>query len=59
MNSFIIQNCVKCSFAQFCFLTAPAAKFLKRHISSASEKAFPVFFGDFFVADLPQKKELF
>jgi len=40
-------------------MAAPAAYFWKSDISSASEKAFLGFFGDFFVAELPQKKSCF
>jgi len=38
------------------FLAAPAANFRKRDISRALERAFLDFFGDFFVAELPQKE---
>ena len=38
------------------FFAAPITIFRKCNISSASEKAFPGVFGDFFVANLPQKK---
>jgi len=38
---------------------APAAKFLKRDFSSASERAFPGFLGRFFVAELPPKRRCF
>jgi len=40
----------------FVFLAGSAAKFLKRDISSASEKAFLGFWAIFLVARLPPKK---
>ena len=43
--------------AVFC-LAAPATKFWKRDISSASERAFLGGLGGFFVAELPQKRGL-
>ena len=44
--------------AVFCF-AAPAANFWKRHVSSALEKAFPGFLGDFLVSEFPQKRRCF
>jgi len=38
------------------FFAAPAAKFWKRDINSASEREFLGFFGDFLVAELAHKK---
>jgi len=42
-----------------CFFAASAAKFWKRDIRSASERAFPVFFGDIFGCSNPYKKRCF
>jgi len=41
------------------FFAASAAKFWKRYISSASESAFPGFFGDTFGCTTPFKKRCF
>jgi len=41
------------------FVAASTANFWKRHISSASERAFPGFFGDIFGCSTPSKKRCF
>jgi len=42
-----------------CFFAASAAKSFKRDIRSASDRAFPVFFGDIFGCSNPYKKRCF
>ena len=47
---------MKCGFKKPMFFAPLAAKFLQLYISSASERAFPGFLGDFLVAELPPQR---
>jgi len=55
INSFRAKNGLQDGF----FNAASAAKSGKLDIGSASEKAFPFFFSDFFGCRNPSKKEVF
>ena len=59
INSLLIKTVLKAVVKRRFFFAAPAAKFGKRDLRSASEKVFPGLCGNLFDAVLPQEKRRF